>query len=329
MKENPFLNLPKADVHYHLLGGVSLQSMEAFAKKYHANISTDFAKSFYRNYQSKENAQGGIAALKFLYSLLKNASDYEEVVGQVALAAREQNCVYIEAFINSSDIALPYKELLKALENGCLKAASLGVKINICPSINREESALTAQKMVEKVCENPSPFVVGIGMDYRERLGDVKKFIKAYDMARQGGLRLSAHAGEFGVGPSNIRMAIELLGVERIEHGYTVLQDPSLLKYCLKHDLPFSVVPTNTYYHKLYPTYDEWVAKQPIPKMAKAGLRLCPATDDWFIHDTNSTKLYESLVRDLGFKLLDLKDFFKNSVKASFASKELKEELLA
>lgn len=329
IKASLLTNLPKADLHYHLLGGVSLQRMQEFANQYHANVSFDYLKSFYRNYQNKKNAQGGIAALKFLYKLLQNASDYEKILLDVARDAKKHNCLYIETFINPSDTSIPYKSLLKALENGCKKAQDLGVIIRILPSINREKSQSIALEMVSKVCENPSPYVVGIGMDYKEKLGDIKQFVPAYDLARKAGLKLSVHAGEFGVGVQNIHDAIHLLGANRIEHGYTILEDPSLLKYCILQKLAFSVVPTNTYYHTLYPDHATWLANQPIPKMAKAGLTLCPATDDWYIHDTNSSKLYACLANDFGFTLQNLKDLFFVCIKSSFASKEIKAELLS
>src|SRR5699024_1554181 len=80
-----FLRLiPKAELHYHLLGGVRLDTMLDLARKYQLPLTEQEAKSYYRQY-AKETGQvkGGIAALNFLYPLLRECADYERIAYEI------------------------------------------------------------------------------------------------------------------------------------------------------------------------------------------------------------------------------------------------------
>jgi adenine deaminase len=137
--------------------------------------------------------------------------------------------------------------------------------------------------MVEWMRAHRRDRIIGLGIDYRETDRPPELFWKAYRAAQQAGFRLTAHAGEFGCHWRNVETAIDLLGVERIDHGYTVLDNPALARRCAERGIVFTVVPTNSYYLRTLPP-DRWAQDHPIRRMPAAGLLVHPNTDDPPLH---------------------------------------------
>jgi adenosine deaminase len=99
-------------------------------------------------------------------------------------------------------------------------------------------------KNLEKTLNYPSKHVIGIGLGGDEAKGPARDFKAVFEKARRFGLHCVAHAGEV-VGPESIWDAIDELGVERIGHGISAIQDKALIKYMKKKGIAFEVCPTS------------------------------------------------------------------------------------
>jgi adenosine deaminase len=319
---------PKADLHYHLLGGVRLETMLFLAKKYGCELTDQEAKCFYRAYQKETGImKGGIEALTFLYDLMREPEDYYRVLVEVSEDAHACGVRYIETFWNPSDANISYQCATEALANAIKYVEQeMGLIVRLIPSINREKSPEIAVEMVEEMITFPHPYVLGIGIDYRENNAPIENFWKAYNLAKKHGYRLTAHCSEFGLHWRNVETALELLNVDRIDHGYTIIDNPKLTAKYARQGIPFTVIPSNTYYLKMWPEYSEWAQQHPIRAMAKAGLNIIPCTDDWHIHDTNSANCYRVLVEAFGIDLTGLRQMMINSIQASWVPEKLKQE---
>ncbi|WP_198650105.1 amidohydrolase family protein [Zobellella maritima] len=152
---------PKVDIHYHLLGGVRLSTMQDLARQYGVPLPEAEAKSYYRAYQSGTGERrGGIAALHFLYTLLRRPEDYYRVAREVAEDAHATGIRYIETFWNPSDVSMPYRQANEALTRACddvERERELGLVMRLIPSINREKSPEEAVAMVEAMIAAPIP----------------------------------------------------------------------------------------------------------------------------------------------------------------------------
>lgn len=179
--------IPKAELHYHLLGGVRLNTMLALAKKYSVPLTEKEAKSYYRAYaHENEVIKGGIAALNFLYPLLRSVEDYQQVAYEVLEDAKNTGIRYVEFFWNPSDTTLPYNEVTEGLADIFVKAEKeWHIAAYLIPSINREKTPEIAVEMVEMVINYPHPRVLGIGIDYREDNAPIEHFWKAYRLAQK------------------------------------------------------------------------------------------------------------------------------------------------
>jgi adenosine deaminase len=88
--------------------------------------------------------------------------------------------------------------------------------------------------------------VIGIGADSTELGVDLRSFAPAFDLARRLDLRRTCHAGEaVGAGPENIRIAIDVLGAERIDHGVAIAEDPAQMREVVDARIPLTVCPTS------------------------------------------------------------------------------------
>jgi adenosine deaminase len=324
---NQFYNLlPKADLHYHLLGGVRLETMLSLAQKYGVELTEKEAKCYYRAYQVKGGKiKGGIEALTFLYEIMRQPEDYFRVLLEVAEDAHACGVRYIETFWNPSDTELSYSSVTQSLVDAIDHVErEMGLIIRLIPSINREKSPEIAVELVEQMIAFPHPYILGLGIDYKEQNAPVERFWKAYRLAKEHDYKLTAHCSEFGLHWRNVEAGIELIHLDRIDHGYTIIDNPVLTQKYARQGIPFTVIPSNTYYFKKWPQPTEWARKHPIRAMAKAGLNIIPCTDDWHIHDTTTANCYRVMVENFGFDLISLRHMMLNSIKASWTPQDIK-----
>jgi adenosine deaminase len=198
-----------------------------------------------------------------------------------------------------------------AIIHSTISAASSGVA-------SRSTEGISSAEMVEWMIAHRRERIIGLGMDYRETDHPPEFFWKAYRATKRAGFRLTAHAGEFGCHWRNVETAIDLLEVERIDHGYTVLDNPALARRCAERGIVFTVVPTNSYYLRtLEPA--RWALDHPIRRMPQAGLLIHPNTDDPPLHRVDPQGCWRMMV--------DLRRFMLNGIIGSFIPEDDKRGL--
>ncbi|MNS89482.1 Adenine deaminase [compost metagenome] len=199
-----------------------------------------------------------------------------------------------------------------------------GVIGRLIPSIDREAAPAEAVQMVEWMKAYRAPEVIGIGIDYRENDRPPELFIEAYRAARAAGFKCTAHAGEFGMPWMNVETAIEQLQVDRVDHGYTIVDNPELAQRCVERGLVFTVVPTNSYYLRTLAP-ERWALDHPIRAMAKLGLKLHPNTDDPTLHHVTPTGAW-MMMREFGFGLDDMRGFMLNGLDAAWIAESTRRD---
>jgi adenosine deaminase len=118
-----------------------------------------------------------------------------------------------------------------------------------------------------------------------------------------------------------VRAAIEVLGVDRVDHGYTVLDNADYAARCAERGIVFTVVPTNSYYLRTLPK-ERWARDHPIRHMARRGLRIHPNTDDPTFHNVTPSLAWQMMVRDFGYTLDELRGFMLNGLDAAWLDDE-------
>ena len=198
-----------------------------------------------------------------------------------------------------------------------------GISTMLIAAFLRDLSEESALEVLDGLLAMNAP-IGAVGLDSAEVGNPPSKFERLFAKAREAGLRLTAHAGEEGP-PSYILEALDILGVERIDHGIRCMEDPALVERLVDARIPLTVCPLSNVRLRAVDT----LADHPLPAMLAAGLNVSVNSDD---------PAYFGGYVDDNFKQLDavfeLSDFDKarlaaNSIHSSFASEERKAELLA
>jgi adenine deaminase len=312
--------MPKAELHCHLLGTVRKQTFADLVNAAQAPISEDEVTAFYTR---GEKPVGVLRVLRALDQwLLRSPDDFHRIAYEYLQDAASHNVRYAEFFWNPTGTAqvggLAYASVLPALKRAMRDAEEdSGIVSRLVPSIDREASLQAALEMVQWVIEQRCDEVPGIGMDYRENDHPPEKFTEAYALARKHGLKTTAHAGEFGMPWLNIETALHTLQVNRIDHGYTIIDQPPLLQWAREQGVVFTVVPTNSYYLRTLPP-ERWAQDHPIRAMLAAGLKLHPNTDDPTLHRVTPTGAWQMMMDHFDAGWDDVVRFMHNGLDAAW-----------
>ncbi len=312
--------LPKAELHCHLLGTVRRETFADLVNAAKAPISQEEIAAFYTR---GEKPVGVLRVLRALDQwLLRSPDDFHRIAYEYLQDAASHNVRYAEFFWNPTGTVvvggLAYAAVLPALKRAMLDAEKdCGILSRLIPSIDREASQQAALEMVQWVIDQRCNEVPGIGMDYRENDHPPEKFTEAYALARRHGLRTTAHAGEFGMPWHNVEAALKTLQVDRIDHGYTIVDHPPLVQWAREQGIVFTVVPTNSYYLRTLAT-ERWALDHPIRAMLAAGLRLHPNTDDPTLHHVTPTLAWQMMMDDFGASWDDAERFMHNGLDAAW-----------
>ena len=312
--------LPKAELHCHLLGTVRKQTFTDLVNAARAPISEEEIESFYTR---GEKPVGVLRVLRALDQwLLRSPDDFHRIAYEYLQDTASHTVRYAEFFWNPTGTAnvggLAYSTVLPALKRAIRDAETdCGIVSRLVPSIDREASAQAALEMVQWVMERRCDEVPGIGMDYRENDHPPEKFTEAYALARKHSLKTTAHAGEFGMPWNNVETALKILRVDRVDHGYTIIDQSPLVQWAREQGVVFTVVPTNSYYLRTLPP-ERWAQDHPIRAMLSAGLKLHPNTDDPALHHVTPTGAWQMMMDHFGATWDDVERFMHNGLEAAW-----------
>lgn len=319
-----FHQFPKAELHCHLLGTISKETFEDLVQLSKAPISQREINEFYTR------GEKPVGVLRIFRALEKHILIHAEYLERIAyehtVRVAKHGVRYIEYYWNYTGLKnhYSYAQAQEAIHRGLERAyQETGILAHLIPAIDREAAPEEAVYLVEQMIAHRHPKTVGLGIDYRETLHEPENFWKAYQMAREAGFHITAHAGEFGEHWRNVETSMDLLKADRIDHGYTIIDNPDLLANARARNMIFLVVPTNSYYLRTFePT--EWAHRHPIRAMHAQGLRVFPNSDDPTMHHVNVGESWLLMFNWLNFTLNDLRGMLINSIDAAWVSEEQK-----
>jgi len=324
-----FHALPKVELHCHLLGTVQRPTLTDWVRRQQAPITDEEIESFYTR---GEKPVGVLRVLRALeQQLMRHADDLARLTREYLAAAAAHQVRHAEFFWNPTgavrDSGIAYRDGLAAIAEAMQWAErEHGISARLILAIDREGTPREALEMVQWVVDHLRGFehvVAGIGIDYRETDRPPELFAEAYALARRHGLKTTAHAGEFGCAWTNVRTAVEVLQVDRIDHGYTVVDAPDYARELAGRGIVFTVVPTNSYYLRTLPR-DRWASGHPIRQMPGLGLAIHPNTDDPTLHLVTPTEAWRKMQADFGFGAPALRGFMLNGIAGAWVEEGLK-----
>ena len=171
--------------------------------------------------------------------------------------------------------------------------------------------------------ETAGDWIVGFGIAGDERVLEPKDFAWSFDCAREAGLRLTAHAGEWG-GPGSVRAVLADLEVERIGHGVRAIEDLALVDELAERGLVLEVCPGSNVALGLYPT----IRAHPIAELDRRGVKVTISTDDPPFFHTTMAREYEELHRAFDWDEGQFARIARQSLDAAFCDADTKAKIL-
>src|SRR5882672_237900 len=217
-------------------------------------------------------------------------------------------------------------DMINAIDAGFTEAEQDGLPpVGLCISLLRTQSSDAAAELVDALVALRHPRVVALSIDGNEatagRTGP--RFAAAFRRAGAAGLRRTVHAGESS-GPEGVRDAIELLGSDRIDHGVRAIEDPGLVAMLVDRQVPLGICPTSNLTLGVYATIED----HPIDRLRRAGVVVSINTDDPVLLGASLEGEYALCANAFGWSDEDLRALARNSIAASFASADVKANLL-
>ncbi len=308
-------DMPKVELHLHLEGAAPPEFIRRLAQEKHVDVSGVFDDDGHYSYD-------GFVDFLRIYEgateVLKTPEDYHRLTLAVLEQSAANGVIYTEAFLSPDfcggrDVGA-WREYLHAMQEAAgIAEATHGIIMRGIVTPIRHFGPDKAKETALCAVETAGDWIVGLGIGGDEAVGRPADFAYAFDMAREAGLRLTAHAGEFG-GPQSVRDAMNDLKVERIGHGVRAIEDTGLVEELAARGIVLEVCPGSNVALDLYP---DW-ASHPIASLRDAGVKVTISTDDPPFFHTTMNNEYNNLAQAFAWDKDVFKEINKTAANAAF-----------
>lgn len=322
-----FINaLPKAELHLHLEGSLEPEMMMHLATRNNIELpyqSVDEIKDAY----NFSNLQDFLDIYYQGMNVLQTEQDFYDLTFAYLKKVADEGVVHVEVFYDpqghtSRGVAFSTvtNGILRALDDGLEK---LGVSSELIMSFLRHLSEEEAFATLEEAKPWFDGRIVAVGLDSSEMGHPPSKFERVFEAARDLDLKLVAHAGEEG--PAEyVREAIELLKIDRLDHGNKTIEDADLTQKLAQSGIAFTVCPLSNL--KLCGVTD--MKEHPLRKMMDAGLKVTVNSDDPAYFGGYMTANFLSVAEALALSKDDIALLCRNSIEGSFLTDKEKQQHL-
>ena len=323
MKNKLIENLPKAELHLHIEGTLEPELMfniaernkiklrfsdvDSLKKAYSFNCLQDFLNIYY------EGAR-----------VLITEEDFYDLTIAYMKRAVQDNIIHTEIFFDPQthlERGISFDTFFNGIYNACQDAEKKwGISSYIIMCFLRhldENSAFDTLKLSLPYKNN----IIGVGLDSSESGNPPSKFQRVFKEVKREGFKILAHAGEEGP-PEYIWEAIQLLNVDRIDHGNQCIRDEALIKDIINKGLGLTMCPLSNI--KLAVIND--LAAHPAKKLIDKGICVSINSDDPAYFGGYLNKNLIELTKALDLNNNDILTLIKNSIESSFLNQEIKEQ---
>jgi adenosine deaminase len=319
------LSLPKTELHLHIEGSLEPELMFKLASRNGVTLpyaSVDEIRAAYEF----SNLQTFLDIYYQCAGVLLTEQDFYDLTWAYLLKCQEQGVVHTELFFDPQThternvpIEYVFSGITRALQDG---KSQMGISSGLILCFLRHLSEAAAFECLEQA----RPYleqIVGVGLDSSELGHPPSKFERVFAEARSLGLKAVAHAGEEGP-PEYIKEALELLKVERIDHGVRCVEDAELVQSLIASRTPLTVCPLSNIRLKVFETME----RHNILEMLEQGLNVTVNADDPSFFGGYLLENYVALSESLGMTRGQAAQLAANSIESSFVSVAQKQEWL-
>lgn len=318
--------MPKAELHMHIEGSLEPELIFALAQRNNVPLAYDSVEALRAAYAFTD-LQSFLDIYYAGASVLLHEQDFYDMARAYLNRAVADNVVHTEIFFDPqthTERGVAMETVINGLYRACRDAQiEQGISATLILSFLRHLSEESAMQTLEAALPLRDRFV-GVGLDSSELGNPPEKFARVFARCKELGLHLVAHAGEEGP-PAYIWGALDVLGVERIDHGVQSEKDATLIARLAKEQIPLTVCPLSNL--KLCVIDD--LADHNLPRLLKAGLKVMINSDDPAYFGGYVNENYTQLFAATGMGVPEAYQLARNSLEASFASDAQKVQWIA
>ena len=314
--------LPKAELHVHLEGTLEPDMLFELARRNRVTLPFDSVEAVRRAYDFSR-LQDFLDIYYAGTAVLQTGRDFRDMAMAYFRRARADNVRHIEAFFDPqahTERGIAIDVVMNGFLEAASEAAELGLTVYLIPCFLRhlpEDAALATFEDLRPYLDR----LAGVGLDSSEVGHPPRKFQAVFARVRDAGLKVVAHAGEEGP-PEYVWEALDLLKVDRIDHGNRSLEDEQLVEVLREGSIPLTVCPLSNLRLAVVKTLEA----HPLARMLAAGLKVTVNSDDPAYFGGYVNDNYLQVADAVSLTTDDIVTLARNSFEASFLPDERKRE---
>ncbi|WP_288384395.1 adenosine deaminase [uncultured Acinetobacter sp.] len=315
--------LPKAELHVHIEGTFEPELMFEIAQRNHIDIPYQSVEEIKQAYNF-HNLQSFLDIYYAGANVLVNERDFYDLAWAYLKKCAEDRVVHTEIFFDPqthTERGVAFEIVLNGLKRACADAKEqLGISSELIMCFLRHLSEEDAFKTLEQALPYKSD-IIAVGLDSSEVGHPPSKFERVFEKAREEGFLVVAHAGEEGP-PEYVWEALDLLKVNRIDHGVRSEEDPALMQRLIQEKMPLTVCPLSNL--KLCVVDD--MKQHNIRRLLQQGVQVTVNSDDPSYFGGYMNDNFVAIQEALDLSQDELKQLAINSFEASFIADEQKQK---
>jgi adenosine deaminase len=318
--------LPKAELHLHIEGSLEPELMFRLAKKNNVEIPYDSVEDVRAAYNFN-NLQSFLDIYYAGANVLLTQDDFYDLTWEYILKCVEDNVIHTEIFFDPqthTERGVAFEAIITGIKEALADAKEkYGITSCIIMCFLRHLSQEEAFETLEQALAFKDD-IIGVGLDSSELGNPPSKFKEVFQKAKEAGFKLVAHAGE-EADFSYIYEALDLLNINRIDHGVQSIKSPELMQRLKDEQMPLTVCPNSNIELRVFDNYKEHNIKE----LLDYGLNISVNSDDPAYFKGYVNQNFVNLHENLPITEEDVITLVKNSFRSAFISDELKEDYLA
>jgi len=328
---NQYFSLPKVELHRHLEGSLRLTTMLDIARQHGVTVPIsmfNLSGLVQVQDQDPQTFTNFLDKFKTLRLFYRSPDVIDRVTREAVEDAAKDNVRYLE--LRFTPVALsraegfPLHDVMDWVVKSAKEAAQqYNVKVGLIASVNRHESPDLAEQVAWLAAGYIKDGLHGMDLAGNEAEFRSDPFHAIFREAKQAGLHITIHAGEWGPA-ENVRDAIIYLGAERIGHGVRVMEDQSVVALAKERGTVFEVCVTSNYQSGVVRS----LPSHPLPRMLAAGLQVTLNTDDPSVSRITLSHEYQHVCEQLKVPISALKQSVLRAAQASFLGGDEKNQFV-
>lgn len=315
--------LPKAELHVHIEGTFEPELMFAIAQRNQIEIPYKSVEEVKQAYNF-HNLQSFLDIYYAGAQVLIHEQDFYDLAWAYFEKCAEDHVVHTEMFFDPqthTDRGVAFETVLNGLKRACDDAKTkLGISSHLIMCFLRHLSEEAAFETLAQALPYKA-HIIGVGLDSSEVGHPPEKFERVFAKAREAGFLIVAHAGEEG--PADyVWQALDLLQVNRIDHGVRSEEDPKLMQRLIRDKMPLTVCPLSNL--KLCVVQD--MREHNIRRLLQQGVKVTVNSDDPSYFGGYMNDNFIAITQALDLSEDELKQLAINSFEASFISEQDKQQ---